>query len=305
MEFRKYQHIERFGTSEVSGIEEGECYVFPKLDGSNASLWMGDKIQCGSRRRHLIEGEQDNQGFRVWVAEQPKFQRLFEAHPDLRLYGEWLVPHSLKTYRDDAWREFYVFDVTNDLACEHDWEDNQYYMHYDKYSDLLDQFNIKYIPPIAKVIDGDYDTFVKLLDQNDYLVKDGLGVGEGIVIKNYDWRNKYGRQTWAKIVRSEFKEMNQKAFGVRTVKTKATVEQLIAEKYVTEALCQKVLAKITWKRHGFDSKFIPELLNTVYYEIITEEMWNIVKKFKSPTINFSTLTKRVISRVREQLPEVF
>ena len=32
MEFRKYQHIERFGTMEVDGIEIGTCYVFPKID---------------------------------------------------------------------------------------------------------------------------------------------------------------------------------------------------------------------------------------------------------------------------------
>ena len=32
MDFRKYQHIERFGTTEVDGIELGKCYVFPKID---------------------------------------------------------------------------------------------------------------------------------------------------------------------------------------------------------------------------------------------------------------------------------
>ena len=33
MEFRKYQHIERFGSSQnVGGIEQGICYVFPKID---------------------------------------------------------------------------------------------------------------------------------------------------------------------------------------------------------------------------------------------------------------------------------
>ena len=39
--FVKYQHIERFGTQETEGIENGTCYVFPKIDGTNASLWQG------------------------------------------------------------------------------------------------------------------------------------------------------------------------------------------------------------------------------------------------------------------------
>ena len=42
MKFEKYQHVERFGTSEVEGIELGRTYVFPKLDGTNASVWLED-----------------------------------------------------------------------------------------------------------------------------------------------------------------------------------------------------------------------------------------------------------------------
>lgn len=42
MEFRKYQHVERFGTSEVEGIDLGTCYIYPKIDGTNASVWLGE-----------------------------------------------------------------------------------------------------------------------------------------------------------------------------------------------------------------------------------------------------------------------
>ena len=34
MKFKQYQHIERFGTTEVQHIELGECFVFPKIDGT-------------------------------------------------------------------------------------------------------------------------------------------------------------------------------------------------------------------------------------------------------------------------------
>ena len=40
MEFRKYQHIERYGRNEVLGIEQGVCYVYPKIDGTNSSVWL-------------------------------------------------------------------------------------------------------------------------------------------------------------------------------------------------------------------------------------------------------------------------
>lgn len=51
MEFLKYQHLERFGTTEVQHVELGECFVFPKLDGSNSSVWLDNNgdIQAGSK----------------------------------------------------------------------------------------------------------------------------------------------------------------------------------------------------------------------------------------------------------------
>ena len=59
MEFKKYQHLERFGTTEVNGIEDGMCYIFPKIDGTNSSVWFNDGLQAGSRKRHLTL-ESDN-----------------------------------------------------------------------------------------------------------------------------------------------------------------------------------------------------------------------------------------------------
>ena len=38
-EFQQYMHIERYGNDEVQGIDIGELTIFPKLDGTNASVW--------------------------------------------------------------------------------------------------------------------------------------------------------------------------------------------------------------------------------------------------------------------------
>ena len=51
--FKKYLEVERLGKEEVEGILFGECALFPKLDGTNASIWMeanGD-IKAGSRSK--------------------------------------------------------------------------------------------------------------------------------------------------------------------------------------------------------------------------------------------------------------
>jgi len=209
MKFRKYQHIERFGSEEVEGIEIGECFVYPKIDGTNASCWLDNgEVKAGSRNRELTL-DKDNQGFYKYILENENIKRYLETFPCRRLYGEWLVPHSLKTYREDAWKKFYVFDVLCDFEDEH-----EYYINYKEYSEELDFFGIDYIAPIRIIKNGNLSNFEKCLDENDYLIKNGCGNGEGIVIKNYDYVNKYGRKTWAKIVTSEFKEKHRRNNGV-------------------------------------------------------------------------------------------
>ena len=295
MEFRKYQHLERFGTTEVSGIEIGRCYVFPKLDGTNASLWHNGFQLCAGSRNRQLSTESDNAGFYNWAKDQMKFEEFFFAHPNLTLYGEWLVPHSLKTYRNDTWREFYVFDVV---------DANEVSIPYDTYAFILQEFQIKYIPPIAVVTNPTYDDLVRYLDANTYLIQDGKGAGEGIVIKNYDFVNQYGRTVWAKLVRSEFKELHSKTFGAPE-KENILLEEEIAIKYCTCAMIDKVYDKLITENNGWTSKNIPQLLNTVYYDVIREESWNIVKEFKNPQINFKTLQHFVFHKVKKHKAELF
>lgn len=302
MNFRKYQHLEKFGNTAVEGIENGTCYVFPKIDGTNASIWLGDDntIQAGSRTR-VLSIDNDNAGFYEWVLEQENIKKMLLENPDIRLYGEWLVPHSLKTYREDAWRNFYVFDVIEEIQEE----DGEFrYLPYEEYKVLCEEYNVNYIPPLKIIKNGEYENFVHELANNIYLIEDGKGNGEGIVLKNYSFVNKYGRVTWAKIITSEFKEKHHKEMGAPEVENKI-IEDSIADEYVTTALCEKVHAKIENELGEFNNKQIPRLLNTVYHDVITEELWDILKKHKNPTINFKTLKYFVFGKVKERLPKLF
>lgn len=299
MGFVKYQHLERFGTSEVSGIEIGECYVFPKLDGANASIWLEDgEICCGSRNRKLSL-EYDNAFFCKWVHDnKDRFMDFFTTHPTVTLYGEWLCKHSIDTYYDDAWNQFYVFDV-----CVNN-DNETIYISYDVYKLLLDFFNINYIPPICVIKNGSYEQFIEQLQKNVFLIQDGKGVGEGIVIKNYSFLNKYYRKTWAKIVTSEFKEKHGKTMGSPTIEGKKLVEENIAINFVTQALVDKEYCKIEVES-GWSSNMIPRLLNTIYYSVIKEDSWEFIKKYHDPTINFKTLKMFVFNEVKKKRPELF
>ena len=299
MNFVKYQHIERFGTAEVEGIEIGRCYIFPKIDGTNASVWLSeDKLICAGSRNRELTADKDNAGFYNKIIHDTRIQTFLADNPGIRLYGEWLVPHSLKTYRDNAWRNFYIFDV-----CYED-GDSISYIPYDEYAPVLKSYGLDYIPPIKIIENPTLDKLLPCLEQNNFLIKDGQGAGEGIVIKNYGYRNKYGRQTWAKIVTSEFKEKHVKEMGA-PVQHNNLVEEDIVNKFVTKAFVEKEYAKIVNENDGWSSRMIPQLLGRVYHELICEEMWNILKDFKSPVVNFKALNTLTIARIKAIKPELF
>ena len=300
MQYKSYQHIEKLGTSEVQNIEYGLCHVFPKIDGTNASVWLGDcgNVKAGSRNRELSI-ESDNAGFYAWVIQQQNIVDFLSDYPELRLFGEWLVPHSLKTYREDTWRRFYVFDV-----CKDGENDTVIHAPYETYKPILERYNIDFIPPICTITNGSYEQFINQLALNVFLIEDGKGAGEGIVIKRYDYRNKYGRQTWAKIVTSEFKEKHAKEMGGHVLNGKKLVEEEIADKYVTTALCEKEYAKICLES-DWTSKMIPRLLHTVFYSLVKEDCWEFIKEHKNPNIDFKRLQHFCFAKTKERLPQLF
>lgn len=300
MEFVRYQHVERFGTDEVENIELGVCHVFPKIDGTNSSVWMNDGVLCAGSRNRTLSLEADNAGFLAEISKHDGVLKYLEKHPEHRIYGEWLVPHSLKTYRDDAWRKFYVFDVcidTEDGGIE--------YLPYSAYVPMLEEFGIDYIPLLAEVRNGSHQQFVDLLEKNQFLVKDGQGAGEGIVIKNYSYKNRFGRTTWAKIVRSEFREIHSKTMGAPIVQGEKMVEHEIVDRFCTTAMIEKEYAKIVTESGGWSSKMIPRLFGQVWYSLISEDSWNIVKEFKNPKVNFKTLNALVIDKIKREKAGIF
>lgn len=326
-EFIKYPHVERHGTPEVDGIEVGECFVFPKLDGTLASSFLGEDgfIQAGSRNRHLSL-DADNFDFLKWVKTQesmlaPLWKFFQEFGWKYRLYGEFLVPHSFKAYRDNVWRRFWIFDVLNHETGK--------WVPYDEYSAILESFELDFIPPLAKVKNPTNEQLLKLVNANTFLVKDGEGPGEGIVIKRYDFINKYSRTTWAKMVRNEFKEMNQKAFGVAEKGEEFQPEVAIAEAAVTAALVEKERSKIEavilqeyleglpeMQKKSFNEdrkklilhqekrRIIPRLLETVYHCVVTEELWPMLKRLKDPTVDFRKLRKFVIHQTKKHIKDM-
>lgn len=330
--FRKYDHVERLGHEKVQGITAGDVYVFPKLDGTNASVWFEESdradhwVGCGSRTR-VLSAESDNAGFFAWCSTPETRKRFLEilnsGGLNWIIYGEWLVPHTLKTYRQDAWRKFYVFDVYD--------TEKERYLSYEQYEPTIRAAGLDIIEPLCIFTNPSDEQLHREAEANTYLILDGAGCGEGIVIKNYSWADRWGSQPWAKVVRNEFKEDNKRAFGTTEKGGEYQVEAAIAEKYVTQTLVDKTRSKIVnelvdqdrpesmidfgdtdsydrirkqvEERHR--GQLIPRLLGTVYFELVSEELWNAVKEHKDPTIDFKKLKAHCIMWTKKYAVDLF
>jgi len=285
--FKKYQHVEKIGNQAVEGLLDGMVHVFTKLDGANASVWFEDgEVKVGSRNREL-DTKENLRGFYQYVQAHEGIQKFVRDYPSFILYGEWLVPHSVKTYDETAWKEFYVFDM-------YDPSDDTY-IHYEVYKNIMEKYGINYIPVIASILFPDKEDLMAVLDQCTFM--NGDKAGEGIVCKRYSFRNKYGNVVWGKIVRNEFLESK----GEPVVKDIATgIEEVIVNAVVTESLVQKEVAKIT-EGGALEGKQIPQVLGRVWYCLINEELFDQIKKHKMPVIDFHKLNKACNAKVKAVL----
>lgn len=284
MHFQKYQHIEPLGREEVEGILNGDVYVFDKLDGSNISVYLDDNgnIEVASRLR-VIPKDDDLNGVRAYVLDSPNFKKFFENYPNLRLFGEWLTPHFITNYYNDAWKKLYIFDV-----C-----DGDKYLPYHMYRPLLEEFDIKYIPAITSIFNPTEERVENLLNYCTFLTSSGSG--EGIVIKNYNFVNKFGHTVWAKLIRPRTKKLRKPKQFVAS-----DVELQIVEKFLSPELIDKEYEKILVDNNGvWSPNFISKLLGCTWHSFITEETFTFIKKLHYPKIDFAILHKLVIAKVKE------
>lgn len=307
--FRRYESLKRLGDPATRDIDLGRVFVFPKVDGTNASIWMHEgQVCCGSRNR-VLSTEEDNAGFCRWLNDETGgcITAFIADNPHLRIYGEWLVPHTIKGYREDAWRKLYVFDVYDSEADR--------YLGFTEYANILEPYrsrdgaNFDVIQPLAIIQNPGADQLLTLVEQNTYLMADGAGLGEGVVLKNYEWHSTADGHSWAKIVRNSFREDNARGFGAAEFQGTRLVEQKIVDEYVTPHLVGKTRAKVVLdvaNQSGKDTsspnwqqeveaehrhRVLPQLLSRVFHDLVTEEIWGVVKKHKNPTVDFRKLSQ--------------
>ena len=305
MDYKKYQHIEKLGSSEVEGILDGEVYAFYKIDGTNGCIWNDNgEIKFGSRRRELTD-DLDNADFKKSITSNVElFSELTDyltTFPDRIIYGEWLVPHTLRTYEADAWKKFYVFDIY--VPESESGLSKDYYVPYNEYSKYFDEHykHINYIPLLKHLTNPTFEEVKECLQHTgDWLVDNGLG--EGIVLKRYDFRNNFGRITWAKMLTEDYlsKKKSTRQSNKELNESENKIEFEISKMMTTEHIL-KEKSKIEEIKGGWSDKFIFELLNRAFNEFWRDNWEIILKKYRYPTINFRVLKQLCDAQVKKVL----
>ena len=69
MQFKPYNKIHALHKEECEGILEGTCYIQEKVDGANASIWLGDdgEIYYGFRFCDLFLVNDNFNDFNDWA----------------------------------------------------------------------------------------------------------------------------------------------------------------------------------------------------------------------------------------------
>lgn len=272
-EIKKYTDIVRLGHKSTFGVlEVGDLItITEKIDGANASFILNElnEVDCFSRNNQVT---QDNtlRGYYGWVKENIKSALL---NPKYRYYGEWCVSHKIQ-YKPEYYQNFYLFNVYDEEIGE--------YLTDNIMRSEAERLGIK---TVQLLYEGEYISFEHLLSfvgQSEM----AINAGEGIVVKNVNYKDKYGNQVFVKLVSDEFRE-TQKQKAPKDPNRALSVEQEFINMTVTKARVDKLLHKLVdegvlEENFGIEDMglILKNLGSRVYEDVIKEESDSLPENYE-------------------------
>lgn len=308
-QFRKYQSVKRsrkWKEIDLFNYLRGSLYVFPKLDGANASIWLDDRgeLRYGSRNSDLSIKAEEFRGFRQFVMERKsQFEIILATFNHMTgqsctIYGEWMVPHTVKNYTEDMWKKFWIFDVAYETP-----EDEMIYVSYDEQKLVIENKEAyPYLIPPLKIFPYGLEEkdLEGLTELNTFGIQEGTGFGEGVVVKRYYM----GFQNWLKVIHADFS--NSKQMKAEKAPVDLEKEKQMVDYFMDAGTINKEYAKLMFEDPDMPKgKVIPRLLNQVFTAFVEDNMLAILKKFRNPTINFNGLKKLTDQAVRNLKADLF
>ena len=222
-------------------------------------------------------------------------KKFFKAFPSHRLYGEWLIKHTIN-YSELYTNHFYVFDIFLEDGTR---------LRPELIDDLCKSYDIKTPHLFAKLDRPIQEEIEQYVGQSKFGEN-----GEGVVIKNFAFINNWGVNNYAKLVTEQFKESNALVFGSNNKHSDTYWEMYIVNKYVSLARVEKVknkllplIGKNKEEKYYIDNKGLStdlhesllmltsRVANTVYHDLLSEEIWEIARKVQ--VVDFKALSRLV------------
>lgn len=296
MKFSAYPKIHALHKEECDGILIGTVQVQEKIDGANASIWWDhdtNQVHYGSRSRDLRAANDNFNGFGDWVKANPQIEDYLRTHQNTRLCGEWLVRHSIG-YHEASYKQFYLYDVMVDIIFGEEEQKSVFRPLYEVYN-IASLLNIPAAHQFGTFENPTLEEIQKFAGQTVLGLK-----GEGVVIKNQGFINKFGDTQYGKYVTQEFKEDNAITFGGNNKHSDTYWEMHFVNEYCTLPRLEKILHKFeAINTERLDMKHIPQIMGMMHHDIITEECWSIAKKCTAP-FNFRAF-KGLLDRKTKQI----
>lgn len=253
--------IHRLKVKYADGFKKSDNIVIQeKIDGANASFQYDtelDEIKAFSRNSPLSLSN-NLRGFWEWTQKLNK--ELFKQYPNLRVFGEWLVSHTIP-YPQDKYYNFYCFDLYN--------TETEQYLSQDEVEQFCTDNSLNYTPVFYK---GEFISWEHI---KTFVGKTALGgeQGEGVVVKNMSRLNDTNLRLpfYTKIVSDEFAETKNLSKMKDTAELESRAkEQELVKTIVTEARVRKLVHKLV------DENIIPEQWDEQNMNIIAKNIGSLV-----------------------------
>ena len=284
-EHKTYPKILQLHNEACEWMLNWQVFVQSKLDWANLSIRMDEWwISIGSRTQIVYSNWTLHKKFNNvqnvilnhwWII------ALLKDNPNYRLYWEFLVKHTI-SYPDYAYNKFYMFDIYDHNAEA--WIDPLHVM------EIAIRYSIDYPTPIS--IGYQHFTLQRL---NELMMesKDFWVMWEWIVIKPWDFTNKFGDRQYGKLVKPEFKEENSIVFGNVN---KTSPEDEFSSRYITEARVLKMVNKVEQNEdRNIKIEDTPRIIWMTYHDAFEEELRWFAKK---RLIDFRQLESKCSKRTR-------
>ena len=222
--------------------------ITTKIDGANASIAWDEttsKLEVFSRT-NLLDKPGALRGFYDYVKSEVEPKLDMSKHPDLVIFGEWLVKHSVN-YENECYNKWYIYDIWDKRLGQ--------YVCQSIVQGFCREYHLNYVEELY------YGPFVSWDHCRSFIGKSKVygPEQEGVVIKNQDKLDAKDRMApaYIKIVDERFKESHKvKAKRELSPEEVATKERgtTLAASVVTEARVRKIILKLV-----DEGKLPPEL----------------------------------------------